>query len=124
MVETQELPSAIKSQPIVEFLAAPHRPIGKKWPIIWDGGGVHTSHRVCNCLEAQNGRIAIALLPPYAPELNPVEAIWAYLKKNGIASLCPTTVAQGGNFAHRRLKSLPPRPNLILAFWRQAEPAL
>jgi transposase len=43
-------------------------------------------------LEQQNGRIAIAFLPPYAPELNPVEAIWGYLKKHEIANLCPATL--------------------------------
>ena len=37
-------------------------------------------HRVREWLEQQHGQIAIAFLPPYAPELNPVEAIWAYLK--------------------------------------------
>jgi transposase len=36
-------------------------------------------------LEARNGRIAIAILPPYAPELNLVEAIWACLNKHEIA---------------------------------------
>jgi transposase len=43
-------------------------------------------------LEEQHGRIAIAFLPPYAPELNPVEAIWAYQKKHEIANLCPRTL--------------------------------
>jgi len=42
----------------------------------------------------KTGRIAIAFLPPYAPELNPVEAIWAYLKKHEIANPCPTHLAE------------------------------
>jgi len=115
---------AIKSAQIIEFLAALHKQIGEKLLIIWDGGGVHKSRRVRNWLEERNGQIAIAFLPPYAPELNPVEAIWAYLKKNEIANLCPTTIAQVSDFARRRLKSMQRRPKLIRAFWKQAELAL
>ena len=29
--------------------------------------------------------ISLLLLPPYAPELNPVENIWAYLRANKLA---------------------------------------
>lgn len=72
----------------------------------------------------EDGRIAIASLPPYAPELNPVEAIWAYLKKHEIANLCPNTIAEVSDFARRRLKSMQRRPSLIRAFWKQAELAL
>lgn len=92
--------------------------------IIWDGVGTHKSRLVRAWLERQNGRIAIAFLPPYAPELNPVEAIWAYLKKNEISNLCPTTIAEVSDFARRRLKSMQRRPSLIRAFWNQAELAL
>ena len=49
-------------------------------------------------------RIAIAFLPPYTPELNPVEAIWAYLKKHEIANLCPEQhLAEVSDFARQRL---------------------
>ena len=72
----------------------------------------------------KTGRIAIAFLPPYAPELNPVEAIWAYLKKHEIANLCPTHLAEVSDFARRRLKSMQRRPKLIRALWQQAELAL
>jgi transposase len=117
-------PGAIKSEQIIEFLAVLHKTVGRKLLIVWDGVGTHKSRKVRAWLEQQNGRIAIAFLPPYAPELNPVEAIWGYLKKNEIANLCPTTIAQVSDFARRRLKSMQRRPNLIRAFWRQAELAL
>jgi transposase len=35
---------------------------------------------------------ATKTLPAYAPELNPVEAIWAYRKKHEIANLCLDTI--------------------------------
>jgi transposase len=114
----------IKSEQIIEFLAALKQQIGKPLLIIWDGVRTHKSRRVREWLEAQNGRIGIAFLPPYAPELNPVEAIWAYLKKHEIANLCPISLAEVSHFARRRLKSMQRRPTLIRAFWQQTELAL
>lgn len=115
---------SVKSEQIIEFLGALRRTMGRKLLVIWDGVGCHKSRQVRQWLEAQNGQIAIAFLPPYAPELNPVEAIWAYLKKHEIANLCPTTLTEVSDFARRRLKSMQRRPKLIRAFWQQTELAL
>jgi transposase len=117
-------PGAIKSEQIIEFLGALMRQIDKKLLIVWDGVGMHKSRKVRAWLEQQAGRIAIAFLPPYAPELNPVEAIWGYLKKNEIANLCVASIAEMSDFARRRLRSMQRRPKLVRAFWQQAELAL
>lgn len=117
-------PGAVKSEQVIEFLAALMRHIRKPLLVIWDGVGTHRSRRVRRWLDEQAGHIALAFLPPYAPELNPVEAIWAYLKKHEIANLCPTHLAEVSDFARRRLKSMQRRPKLIRAFWQQAELAL
>lgn len=117
-------PGAIRSEQVIEFLGALMKQIGKPLLVIWDGVGMHKSRKVRNWLEAQEGRMAVAFLPPYAPELNPVEAIWAYLKKHEIANLCPTHLAEVSAYARARLKSMQRRPLLIRAFWRQAELAL
>jgi transposase len=74
------LDGAVRSAQIIEFLSALKRQIRRKLLIVWDGVGAHKSRQVREWLEQQKGRIAVAFLPPYAPELNPVEAIWAYLK--------------------------------------------
>ncbi|MDR1236310.1 MAG: IS630 family transposase [Holosporaceae bacterium] len=49
----------------------------KKIAIIMDGAGWHRSED----LETPEN-IDIFLLPPYSPELNPVERFWGYLKQN------------------------------------------
>jgi transposase len=115
---------AIRSEQIIEFLTALRRQIKGRLLIIWDGVATHRSRLVRHWLEEQDGHIAVAALPPYAPELNPVEAIWAYLKKHEIANLCPTSLAEVSHFARRRLKSMQHRPTLIRAFWQQTELAL
>jgi len=114
-------PGAIRSEQIIEFLEALRRQITRPLLIIWDGAAIHRSKKLGKWLDKLNGHIAVARLPPYAPELNPVEAIWAYLKKHEIANLCLSTIGEVGQFARNRLKSMQRRPHLIAAFWKQAE---
>ncbi len=57
---------SVKSEQIIEFLGALRRTMGRKLLVIWDGVGCHKSRQVRQWLEAQNGQIAIAFLPPYA----------------------------------------------------------
>ena len=49
--------------------------------LVLDGAGCHaaTALRVPS-------NISLLKLPPYAPELNPVENIWEYLRGNGLAN--------------------------------------
>jgi transposase len=114
-------PGAIRPEQIIEFLGALRRQIDGPLLIIWDGVAMHRSRKVRTWLEEQDGHFAVARLPAYAPELNPVEAIWAYLKKHEIANLCLNTIGEVGQFARNRLKSMQRRSHLITAFWKQAE---
>jgi transposase len=48
--------------------------------LVLDGAGWHTSHAL-----DPPGNITLLCLPPYSPELNPVENVWEYLRKNSLA---------------------------------------
>jgi hypothetical protein len=48
--------------------------------LVVDGAGWHTSAK----LEIPDN-ITLLILPPYAPELNPVENIWQFLRQNKLA---------------------------------------
>jgi hypothetical protein len=48
--------------------------------LVLDGAGWHTSHEL-----KIPSNITLLTLPAYAPELNPVENIWEYLRKNKLA---------------------------------------
>jgi hypothetical protein len=49
--------------------------------IVLDGAGWHTSEKL-----QIPSNITLLTLPPYAPELNPVENVWEYLRKNKLAN--------------------------------------
>ena len=48
--------------------------------LVLDGAGWHTSPRL-----RIPGNISLLPLPRYAPELNPVENVWAYLRQNQLS---------------------------------------
>ncbi|MEU2625336.1 transposase [Streptomyces sp. NPDC007157] len=54
-------------------------------------------------------------LPPYAPELNPVEGVWSLLKRP-LANLTKHSVEQLTALVKPRLKRMPYRPRLIEGF--------
>lgn len=114
-------PGTIKSPQIVEFLAHLKAHIQRKLLIVWDGLAAHRSRLVRQYVDSLKGAIQLERLPAYAPELNPVECLWGYLKQHEIGNLCATHLGQVSDFARQRLKSMQRRPTLVRAFWQQAE---
>jgi transposase len=52
-------------------------PAGTHVVLVWDGAGYHTAGR----LRAPSN-LTLVGLPPYSPELNPVERLWLYLRQH------------------------------------------
>jgi transposase len=61
------------------FLAELSKNFSEELILIMDGAGWHKSKAL-----VVPGKIQIVLLPPYCPELNPVEKLWKYVKDNTI----------------------------------------
>ncbi len=58
-----------------EFSAA--LPQGVQAVLVWDGAGYHTSGRL-----QVPANVSLIQLPPYSPELNPIENLWHYLRSH------------------------------------------
>jgi transposase len=52
-------------------------PAGVHAVLIWDGAGFHTAGDL-----VVPGNVSLIRLPPYSPELNPVENLWHYLRSH------------------------------------------
>ncbi len=53
--------------------------------VITDGHPVHKSKKVKEYVASLKGRLSIFILPPYAPDLNPDELVWNYIRQTGTA---------------------------------------
>ena len=77
---------SIKKEEVVAFLKALKAHLSQPLLVIWDGLKAHKSRLVRDYLDSLHGHIQIAFLPPYAPDLNPVEYLWAWLKRHALAN--------------------------------------
>jgi transposase len=113
---------SIKSAQVVEFLRALQRHLkGQKLLILWDGAPIHRSRVVGEFVASTQGLIKVERLPPYAPEINPVEYLWAHLKEHELGNLIVREAWQLSHQATKALRRMRRRPRIILACFAQAE---
>ena len=114
---------SIRAPEVIAFLTNLRRHLaGRKLLIIWDRLQAHRSRLVRDWVEAQGGEVQLEFLPPYAPELNPAEYLWAHWKQHELPNFCPKDFAELSAFARAKLRRTQRRKTLVAAFWKQAEP--
>jgi transposase len=66
---------------------------GRRVILVWDGLPSHRSRRMSEYLQMQQKWLSVVRLPAYAPELNPVESIWAIISGQEVANRCADDLA-------------------------------
>lgn len=61
--------------------------------VIWDQGAMHKGEPIRAVL-GQHRRLCLEAFPPYAPELNPVEEVWKWLKYDRLCNFAPRDAHQ------------------------------
>jgi len=85
------LPDAnFDGESILAFLKQLRRALRVPIALIWDRLGAHIGEPVAAWLVRNRRHVSAYLLPPYAPELNPVELIWGHTKSNPLANFAPS----------------------------------
>lgn len=80
---------ALDGWDVVGFLCHLLRHIPGKLLILWDGAMIHRGQAVRSLLATDRAQdLWIERFPPYAPDLNPDEGIWHYLKNVELPNLC------------------------------------
>lgn len=84
------LPDAnFDGESILAFLKQLRRAQRAPIALIWDRLRAHLVEPVSGWLTYHRRCVRAHLLPPYAPELNPVELMWGYAKTNPLANFAP-----------------------------------
>ena len=108
--------STINTDIIIEFLKNLLRHTPQPLIIVWDRLHAHVSVRTKDFIRSQHKRLRVYLLPPYAPELNPVEQIWGYLKMNPMANHPIHDTGSLAAHTRKHARSVQMRRNLLQAF--------
>jgi transposase len=105
---------------VVGFLRVLLRKIAGKLVVIWDGSPIHHGQVVKDFLAAGAAqRLHLERLPGYAPDLNPDEGIWNYLKRVELGNVCATDLADLRHRLRRAAVRVRHKPDIIRACSRQ-----
>jgi DDE superfamily endonuclease len=110
-----------RSMPEADYaglIAAAHHQLQAPLIICWDNLNTHVSAVMREFTGAHPDWLTVVQLPAYAPELNPVEGVWANMK-NGLGNLAARNVDQLAKIVRNRLKRIQYRPALINGFLAQ-----
>ena len=89
---------------------------GAPFVVVWDRLQAHRAAAVRAYLNSCPGTKSVHL-PPYAPELNPVEYVWNYLKINPLANAAHAAIsALRRGATHRHARSLQRNDTLLRSF--------
>ena len=88
--------------------------------LLWDRARIHTHQQVRAWL-ARRPHWHVAWLPPYAPELNPVDHAWAYLKYGRLANFAPDSLSAIQQEVKREAHRVNRRAHILRGFFRHAQ---
>jgi transposase len=82
--------------------------------LVWDRLNTHVSHTMRALIDAREW-LTVHILPAYSPDLNPVEWLWAHVKRS-LANLASVALDRLEALVRNRLKRLQYRSKILDGF--------
>ena len=113
---------AYDTDQLVPIVAALGRLLGDAAPVIlvWDNLPAHHSIAMGAWLAGQHAWLQVEYLPAYAPDLNPVEGLWANLKGVELANRACSSLEELAAAAEQGIGRVRGEPELLFSFLHQA----
>jgi putative transposase len=109
-----------ETESLIQFLDDLHRELdGDKVVLIWDGLPAHRSRAMKEYISRQRSWLVVEPLPGYAPDLNPVEALWGNVKGQELANRCVDFLAEAREALKAGFRRVRRRIGLAYSFLRQ-----
>jgi len=106
----------IATPQVLVFLRHLLRHVRGRIVVLWDNVKPHKSAAVRHLVHAHRHRLSLEFLPPYAPELNPDEWVWRYLKQVELANQAPDHVGELKVHLRQATQRIRMRPKLMRSF--------
>lgn len=101
------------------FVAELLRHFPRGFILVMDRWMVHRSG--ANRLHRRFRRVDVEWLPPYAPDLNPVEQVWNRTKYTDLANYIPEDITELGKEVCGSISHIRSRQSLLRSFFKKAE---
>ncbi|HEV2125266.1 MAG TPA: IS630 family transposase [Chloroflexota bacterium] len=86
--------------------------------LVVDGLPAHKTKLVKDYVKSTQGRLTLHILPGYAPELNPDEAVWSHMKRTGVARAPLRKGERLRDKIDEQLAAIKAAPKLVRSFFR------
>lgn len=103
---------AVHKEDDARFLKSLRRHERGRLILVWDNLASHKAKVVREA--AKEKHLHLAYFPPYAPELNPVEYVWAIAKNRDLANLSPEGLAKLDRHIRRMKRRLQRRADILI----------
>jgi transposase len=123
-VYTLVRPQSLNGLHTIAFLIHLGRLVGDRLLIIWDGSPIHRRAEVSAFVAEARGKIHVEPLPPYAPDLNPVEWLWRHLKEVELSNLSCLDLEQLHLELHLAVGRVRQKLSLMQSFFEGPELAI
>ena len=111
---------SISGEKVVGFLRHVLREISGKLTIVWDRLPAHRGQTVKEFLaEGASRRLQLERLPGYAPDLNPDEGVWNWLKNVEMKNLCCRGLDHLKTELRKAKERLRHKTQIIKSFFRE-----
>lgn len=108
----------VRSEHLRAFVVDLQRQLRRPLLVVWDRLAAH--RKVAREL-GDDPRFAFEFLPPYAPQLNPQEWVWAHTKYGALANFCAQSFAHLGERLKKTLRHTRRCPAILEGFFRGAD---
>ena len=112
--------AAFNGAAIVAFLKHLLEQVAGKIVLVWDGSKIHRCQAVKDFLRSGAARrLRLVPLPAYAPDLNPDEGVWRWLKRS-LGNVCCKDIGELRYELGLAIQRLRRRPEVIRSFFAHA----
>jgi transposase len=109
----------IGTRQVIGFLRQLNQELKGPCVLVWDRLNAHRAKRTAQFVASVH-HLHTFFLPAYAPELNPVEYAWGYLKMNPLANRPTFETTELAALTHRHARALQSNEPLLRSFLRHS----
>lgn len=109
------------NQRIAAFVQRLLARVGTPLVLLWDSGTLHRGEPIRQLLAEEAGRLSLEPLPAYAPELNPVEFAWSWLKYDRLCNLAASDADHLNEEIFREMHNLRRSQRLLRGFFEATQ---
>jgi len=107
----------LRGDSVMQFIEQVRHKVRGPITLLWDQIPIHRAKPVMDYF-ARHRRLVVEAFPPYAPELNPVDNVWSYVKYNRLPNYTPRNLHELRQRITAEFYRLQNRPDLLRSFFR------